>query len=335
LSNSDSAQRLRGRLRGIGLSEPLINAAWPTWWSEAADASASARTELRFSVARKLGLDPHSLLEDSSEPRFIWRDEARFKHLAGEGELEKAALTSFGRAVSTLLLPATPVFRSIQGTTAAALRKSVLGTTRPFIQLVDMLSLCWAVGIPVVHLRVFPWPQKRMAAMTVRVGDRWTILIGKDSEYPAHIAFYLAHEIAHIALQHISEDQVIVDLETDEPLDSKDDEERSADRYALEVLTGTERPTVLPEHERYSARELARVALQSAATLGIEPGTLALCFGYSTNDWAVANAAMPHIYEQAKPVWREINSIAKRELLADRIPDDAVEYLAAILGETA
>ena len=41
-----------------------------------------------------------------------------------------------------------------------------------------------------------------------------------------------------------------------------------------------------------SANELARVALSSAQELGIEPGTLALCFGYSTGQWAVANGSL-------------------------------------------
>ena len=39
-----------------------------------------------------------------------------------------------------------------------------------------------------------------MAAMSVQVGAGTAMLPAKDSSYPAQIAFYLAHEIAHIAL---------------------------------------------------------------------------------------------------------------------------------------
>ena len=70
----ESAGDLRLRLRGLGLSDSAVSAAWPRWWSEDAESSASARAELRFGVARRLGLDPHSLLEDRDAPRFLWRD---------------------------------------------------------------------------------------------------------------------------------------------------------------------------------------------------------------------------------------------------------------------
>ena len=43
-------------LQQLGLSDAAINAAWPEWWSEAAEPSPSASLDLRFSLARKLGL---------------------------------------------------------------------------------------------------------------------------------------------------------------------------------------------------------------------------------------------------------------------------------------
>src|SRR2546425_4796403 len=105
----EGADQLKSRLRRFGLSEFAIDAAWPTWWSDAADASSSAQAELRFSLARKLGLDPHSLLEDAAEPRFVWRKEARFKHATAEGEQERAGITSFGVALGNLLISATEI----------------------------------------------------------------------------------------------------------------------------------------------------------------------------------------------------------------------------------
>jgi hypothetical protein len=173
-----------------------------------------------------------------------------------------------------------------------------------------------------------------MAAMTVRVGDRCAILLGKDAVYPAHIAFYLAHELGHIALGHLSSDRVIVDLEEANPkLGTDDVEEMSADRFALELLTGEPEVVVLPSKKRYVARELARIAMTTGEQLGIEPGTLALCFGYSTGNWPVANAALKHIYSAPKPVWKEVNDVAWTQLALDSIPDDCTEYLRAVLGE--
>lgn len=332
MKHSD-ARQLRLQLKRSGLTDAIIDAAWPSWWTDEADVSSSARLELRFSLARKLGLDPQSLLDEGDEPRFIWRDEARFKNLTREQEQDQAILASFGAALGQVLTAATNEGPDITGASAENLRNTVLRDARPFVALHDLLSLAWSVGIPVVHLQLFPLSQKGMAAMTVRTGRRWAILLGKDSKYPAPVAFYLAHEIGHVALGHAQSGRVIVDFEHDDLHGPGDDEEeRAADAFALELLTGEPAPNVLPSKDRYSAAELARVALASANELQIEPGTLALCFGYSTGDWATANAALNRIYAEAKPAWQEINAIAGTQIRFDDLPDELAEYATAVLG---
>jgi hypothetical protein len=158
-------------------------------------------------------------------------------------------------------------------------------------------------------------------------------MLAKDASYPAWIAFYLAHELAHIALHHIPADRQIVDLEATARVEGTDAEERSADAFALEILTGQPDPVVLPTGEgRAHARALAHAALEQAPALAIEPGTLALCFGHSTGDWATANAALPHIYGEPQPIWQGINGLAHRELDLDLVAPDAADFLEAVLG---
>lgn len=329
---TENERELKRRLRAIGLSEGAINAAWPQWWSEEADESPSARLELQFSIARKLGIDARSLLDAEGTPRFIWRDEARFKHSSGESETERASISSFGRAVGALLIAATtPVPREL-GTDPQALRAAIL-RTQPFVRLVDLLAICWAIGTPAIHLRVFPQLRKRMAAMSVRVAGRGVVLLGRDSQYPAWIAFYLAHELGHLALGHLQREAAIVDMETEEPVGSPDDsEEHEADRFALELLTGTPTPTVVTHSKDYNAPGLAAAVLEAGYALRVEPGTLALCFGFATGAWALVNSAMQFIYTTSRPVWQEVNRLALRELDMDRVPADARSYLDSILG---
>lgn len=332
---TNEARRVRQRLKQVGLSDAAIEAAWPEWWSDNADASDSARLDLRFSLARKLGLDARSLVDEEGVPRFIWRDEARFKHLSGESDSERAAIASFARAFGSVIVGAAPIGQVSMPTDPIVIRKSIL-RSQPFVSLADLLILCWTAGIPVVHLRVFPLPRKRMAAMAVRVGDRAVILLGKDSQYPAQIAFYLAHEIGHIAAGHLLRETAIVDLEVAQPaLGGVDQEEDEADRFALELLTGRADPRVLPAGGSYNAPALADAVLKSAGALQIEPGTLALCFGYSTGNWPVVNSAMGFIYQDTKPVWTEVNRLALRELTLGQIPSDTRPYLNSVLGEVA
>lgn len=329
------ARSLRARLTGAGLSDSALNAAWPRWWSDEADSSVSARVDLRFSLARNLGLDPRSLLLDDQAPRFVWKDEARFKRLTDAGASEREVITSFGRALGGLVLAATPpavagLFRPLP---AAQLRAALLGGGAPYVTLVDLLSLCWSLGIPVIHLRVFPWRQKRMAAMTVRVGDRFAILFGKDSQYPAPIAFYLAHELGHIFLEHLAQEPVLVDVDEEGIITTGGDpEEAAADEYGLEVLTGEPRPQILPGDRHVSGPALAAAALNAAQELRIEPGTLALCFGYTTSRWGTANGAMRYIYARPASVWAEVNGLAQSQLRFDNLGEDAADYLRAVLG---
>lgn len=316
----------------MGLSQAAIDAAWPHWWSVEAAGSTSANLELHFSVARKLGLDPQSLVDASRRPEFRTLEHARFKNLTSETDEERAAISSFGIAVATLLIPGVPVgpFREFDVRQA---RVSLL-KQHQFVGLLELLELCWAIGVPVVHLRVLPREQKRMAAMAVSIGGRGAILLARDSVYAPKIAFYLAHELGHLVLGHLGIESAIVDLgsEPGERKGENDVEELAADRFALELLTGSGNTEILPSQGHYNAPGLASAALAAAEELRIEPGTLALCLGYSTSNWALVNSAMQFIYGPGQPVWRIVNQVAASQLQISEIPEDARPFIESVLG---
>lgn len=325
--------QFRERLRALGLSDSAVNAAWPDWWSDDADSSASARIEARFSVARKLGIDARSVVDEEGELRFIWRHEGRFKHLTVESKLEQAAISSYGRSVAALLISGTqaPEY-SLPHTTAAHIRESIL-RSRPYVSFEDVIAISWAAGIPVAHLRVFPAERKRMAAMAVGAGNTHAVLLARDSMYPAQIAFYLSHELGHIALGHVLKDQAIVDMDSMQfSIVAEDEEEVAADRFALELLTGDPDLKVLPSGRDYNAPGLARAVLRASRNLRVDPGTLALCFGYSTQNWAMTNSSMQFIYPRPSPVWEYVNRTAVSQLNMEELPSDVRSFLEAVLG---
>jgi hypothetical protein len=329
-----SDEALRTRLRRLGLSNAALTAAWPRWWSSEANASRSAQTELAFTVARRLGLDPRSLIEEGEEPRFLWRAEARFKRLSDETDLERQGITSFGRSLATMLLQAAPeAVSTLVGATASALRERVLDRS-PFVGLPDLLAVAWSAGTPVVDARVFPWERKRVAAMAVSVGERATIAVVKEARYPAQVAYLLGHELGHVALAHVGRDAALVDLEdANRPIASTDAEERAADEFALELLTGQPRPEIRAVDEvRASGRELAERSIGAARGLQIEPGVIAQIYGFTTGAWETVGVAMRHIYPNTAPAWEGVNQIARGQLDLERLPDDAADYVDAVLG---
>ncbi|HXH42388.1 MAG TPA: hypothetical protein VNK51_00925 [Bradyrhizobium sp.] len=323
------SSKLRKDLKDAGLSDQAIDAAWPTWWSEEADGSASARAELRFALARKLGVSPKALSDDHVE--FVWHDTARFKHLSGEGAAQKAALASFGVAVAHLLL------QGVGGGAAHPppandLRNAIREGGAPFVDLTSLLATCWGLGIPVIHLRVFPLATKAMHAMIVEANGRFAVLLGKDAQYPAPVAFTLAHELGHAALGHLNGASAIIDL--DDPIESEqeDDDEKAADRYALALLTGSPEPDIQTNIDKFGARQLADAVKEAGPKRGIEPGTLALCYAYRTENWARAMAALRYIYTDRKPVWSEVNQVANGQIDWAAMSEDSAEFLRTIMG---
>jgi hypothetical protein len=320
---------LRRELRDAGFSKEAIDAAWPRWWSDEAAAVPSARAELRFALARNLGISPKSLIGERVE--FVWRDQARFKNLSGQDATEQAALTSFGTSIGRSLLQASARGPSMAGMAALDVRKTILAS-RQVVDLLGLLATCWAVGIPVIYLRVFPLQTKAMHAMVIEWTGRYAILLGRDASYPAPVAFTLAHELAHAALGHLDGVSALIDLEDPATATGRDPDEESADRFALEVLTGSTTPDIRTNTDRFGGRQLASAVLDAGPPLGIEPGTLALCVGFRFSKWSAAMSALRYIYQRATPVWPEVNRVAEASLDWGALRDDEEDYLRAVMG---
>src|SRR5262249_30089163 len=280
------------------------NAVWPEWWSAEAESSSSATAELTYTVARRLGLSPRALFDGS--PQFLWVDTTKFKNLGTTTEREQAILASYGTAVGRCALGAISpvVFPPIIH--AQTVRDIILRQAR-FVDLPELLIFCWQTGIPVIQLRVFPLPQKRMQAMTVKVKGRYAILLGYESEYYARMAYILAHEMGHILLGHLEQDESLLDM--DDPLRAEDldTEEVEAGRAAFVLLTGRDDPQILADTQSYRATQVAQQATEVGNRERIDPGILALCLGHATGKWRKTFGALKMIDGGAQPVDDQIN----------------------------
>jgi len=316
-------------LRSAGISKAAIAAAWPSWWSEEVDRSPSGRAELRFTLSRRLGLSAKPLLGERVE--FVWNDEARFKNLKAGSEPDRAALTSYGVVIGRLLLRAVRKDKDIQSRNPYQLRDAILATHK-YVDFHSLITTCWALGIPVVHLRVFPLETKSMHAMVVTVEGRCAILLGRDASYPAPVAFTLAHELGHIMLRHLEGAVALVDMEDAAAAIGSDPQELEADAFALTLLTGSAEPVIQTNVSVFNAQTLAKAVLDAGPIHRVEPGTLALCLAYQRNAWPTAMAALRYIYTTSKPAWQEVNGIANNELDWDSLGADSVQYLKNVMS---
>jgi hypothetical protein len=219
---------------------------------------------------------------------------------------------------------------ALEAVGAEVLRAAILRGSR-FVDLNSLLATCWALGVPVIYLRVFPLEAKSMHAMVVTLGDRFAILLGRDASYPAPVAFTLAHELGHVMLGHLTGASALVDLKDPAMANAADEQEAEADRYALTLLTGSPDPDIQTSDEAFNAPTLAAAVREASSRYAIEPGTLALCLAYRRNAWPVAMAALRFIYGERKAAWHEVNGIAKRELDWDAIGSEATEYIQNLM----
>ncbi|HMJ89619.1 MAG TPA: ImmA/IrrE family metallo-endopeptidase [Candidatus Acidoferrum sp.] len=321
---------LKEKLIRSGLSRAAIQAAWPRWWRDDAADSPSAFNDLRFSLSRKLGIAPTSLF-DEGDAVFVWQGNAKFKGLSVENDVEHQALVGYATALSNIVFACSdfPERSPLTDESPEALRNGILRVAQ-FVGLSQLLGLAYSMGVPVLHLQVFPLESKKMTAMSVKAGDRHLILLGRDALHSPWYSFYVAHELAHIILGHLGSSGVLVDAEIKG--ENTDEEEAQADRFALALLTGHSNPEFELNRRPKSATELANAVAKAGAANRIDPGTLALCYGFSTKDWTRASGALKWLYGKGNDLGRSVNTAATRYLDFSRLTEDNRAFLYVVLG---
>ena len=150
---------------------------------------------------------------------------------------------------------------------------------------------------------------------------RHAILVARETGPPAQYMFHVAHELGHIALGHLDNSTAIIDADprdqANDPSELIDDaEEQAADNFAQELLTGNAQFHVDRGvgATRGNAEELARLAMVSGMSLGVDPGHIVLSFANATNEWALAMAAIKLIPDQVEKTSHLVNEVLWSQL---------------------
>ena len=130
----------------------------------------------------------------------------------------------------------------------------------------------------------------------------------------------------------MAETDAIIDLEERKEQSERDQEQREADEFALELLTGQKSPSLKCASSPKSGLDLACAVNSASGGRQIETGTLALCYGYQTSDWKTAYAALSHVYKPKQDVWRFLNATAAEQLDWTAYKDDEEAYIRAVIG---
>ena len=291
----ESVRDLYRRLRELGIDAPFVRShVLPDWWrDELADTNAN-RALAEAYIAKQLGLKVEDLRDPAREIRLPALAGLRFKRYKNEidDKVRVSALVA-QRAAVALVRSIGDRIDPFQGTqTAAGIRAAILRRAG-YVDLASLLQYCWDAGIPVVHLAHRPAGSKPFDGMAAFIGGRPIVILATGRDGPPWLAFHVAHELGHIMLGHVRPGAHALVDETLTGNSGNGTQEKEADRFACELLTGSPEPRL--QDRRVRGAGLAVAAARSGPPLGIDPGVYALIYAKSNNRWPVAQSALVHL----------------------------------------
>ncbi|WP_312935247.1 ImmA/IrrE family metallo-endopeptidase [Pseudomonas sp.] len=264
-------QSIYSALHSHGLSRRNLAGLMPEWWSAEVEASPGAAQRAKIYLARALSLQIRAFSENPPRVAFDLPDQKRFKLSAKTSEDDVAVAVALAKSASRIALNAMDSGYSQLPASAAEIRARILTGGALWVGLEQILDLCWATGIPVLHLASPLLGRKKMDGIAMSIKGRPSIVLSNVRKQ-GFLLFHLAHELGHIALGHLSENGAIVDdeIKNDECEEGRNFQEIEADRFAIELLTGNA-DTRLTLPRLIQARPLADTAVQFGKERQIDP----------------------------------------------------------------
>jgi len=322
--------QLYSRLGSVGFPRKYLREIiLPDWWDDEIACNPAGYAEGLMILSRNLGLDLASMQHEAVPVGLRNLGPCKFKKAPSTSAKELTLASTLATRVVELINPAVPEPQNPLLSSASAIRQSILGSGAPWVSLANLVDYCWSVGLPVVHMSAFPPGAKKMEGLASVRSGHYAVVLSKNVKHSAWLLFILTHELGHIVQGHISRDGVLVDELVDRT--SRDKEERSANAFALELLTGNPELRVLPIGPGRSARALVRPALQAGIHEQIDPGHIVLNFAYQMGSdfFALANAALrllePHADAVALVRSRTIAYLDKTKL-----PQDTYDFILRV-----
>lgn len=321
---------LRAELSALGIDPAKALKFLPSWWEDAIQ-HPSGIFEVRGFIAKHLGLQ----LAADGTLGLRTLPHACFKTTHHSNIDELAPARSLATAISKLI--ASIVIPNWSGALpdAPTVRQTVLDTGAPWVGLNELLDICWQNGIPVISLPTLPTGNRKMEGMVSYCLGRPVIFISKKPDLPAWLLFVLAHEMGHIASNHLpsTEGESIVDEEVSEDNSERDAQEAQANQYALEILTGADDGAFMITPPLPKAPRLAAIIRREGGNRNIDPGHLVLNIAKhpprGKNIFPLAMNTLK-LLQPGETGSSQCNDALKRNVDLDALSDDSFEFLEGL-----
>jgi Zn-dependent peptidase ImmA (M78 family) len=308
-----------------------MNVALPDWWDDSLAENPAGFAQCLLILSRFLGLDLKSL-QDAKSPLRL-RDFGICKYKKREGTSDDDLVLSRVIATRAAQLAGAAMETSYKPIPSASeIRQAILEHSR-WVGFKGLINYCWSRGIPVLHVNYFPTGAKRPDGFTLRLNGRPVIVLCRNEKQPSWLLFILAHELGHIGSGHIPENGALLDeqIENNEP----DQEEKEADQFALELLTGNPKTTISVDGRWPNAENLAEFAKVYGRRNHVDPGHVILNYAHSMGPsfFAVARGALKILHPDVDAMQIVRDKLAKN-LDWELLPEDSSEFLMRITRQS-
>jgi Zn-dependent peptidase ImmA (M78 family) len=292
------------RLAKIGFSQKFIrNTILPSWVCEQAEKDPDVFPELALFLGKALGISSRSLADPREPLVFCNPSPARYKPATGTVLAEDRIIPA--RTVNQQIaleveacLPKHPALTPSE-LDPIQIRNYILASSKK-LDFKSLLAYCWNLGIvvlPAVELHSKSAP--KFTGMITWQKNRPFIFLRGNAKVTAGGLFVLAHELAHLALEHVKQGDAAFLEESCDP-SSISDEEVAANEWALLLILGENLNAMsdfIDTTPRITAKQLAARASKEESLIGVDAGFLVLKSAWERSakaaDQATKNVAWP------------------------------------------
>lgn len=317
------------KLSAAGYKQPFIKSLLPDWWDDEIASSPSGVQQASLVLGKLLGVRPETLWSGDVPVDLSIPAERKFKRRSGSNldSLDVACAIAFSAARMTLRAYKHE-YRPDLVVDAAQLRSRIV-KDREWVDMPELLDYCSQIGVPVIYLSHFPKGIKKMAGLAFEVAGRPVIALTQTKQY-GYMLFDLAHEVGHVTLGHVAGNKCVVDQSIDQ--DSDDEDERSANRFALELLTGDPDCKIVPTGRSLTGSELATAALRYGQNRKVDPMHVVLNYGHTVGHWGAANIALAQLAHGRKSDQDLVCDMLMNSIDVDVISEDDIAVLQKLSG---
>ena len=329
MASPDRMKQLYKRLASAGFSMAFIRKrVLPEAWDDRLASDDTHYHNLLDFLSRNLAMNRESL-EDTSHPVSFDRSRTRFFKGPDVTEESDAGLQLI-QGVTRIALSGILPSPRVNLLSASAVRRRILELGQPWVGFRSLLSFCWSSRIPVIHIQNLPTQSRRMRGIAVELEDQNAIVLCQKYQYPARHLVPLAHELGHLAGQHM--DFIGLLATTAEELLFNDRTEAEAHRYATELLTGGQ--VIPPNYQHYRRpQDLVEAIYEQGRVWKIDPGYLAVRRAGDTGDWREASIVLSMIEGESNAL-ALINAEVKKHINGAGISAASRSFFTNITGVT-